>query len=160
MEDTTSRIDLTEFSEKIRELKSCIAETIVGQDIAVDLILTTILANGHVLIEGVPGVAKTLLAKLVAKLIDADFSRIQFTPDLMPSDVLGTTVFNMQKNSFDFHRGPLFGDVILDLICCTRKGFRRHLLNTIDLVLKLIVGHCDTACFGSTFARHSEPPAC
>jgi MoxR-like ATPase len=113
MEDTTSRIDLTEFSEKIRELKSCIAETIVGQDIAVDLILTTILANGHVLIEGVPGVAKTLLAKLVAKLIDADFSRIQFTPDLMPSDVLGTTVFNMQKNTFDFHRGPLFGDVIL-----------------------------------------------
>lgn len=113
MEETTSRIDLTEFSEKIRELKSCIAETIVGQDRAVDLILTTILANGHVLIEGVPGVAKTLLAKLVAKLIDADFSRIQFTPDLMPSDVLGTTVFNMQKNTFDFHRGPLFGDVIL-----------------------------------------------
>lgn len=113
MEETTSRIDLTEFSEKIRELKSCIAETIVGQDRAVDLILTTILANGHVLIEGVPGVAKTLLAKLVAKLIDADFSRIQFTPDLMPSDVLGTTVFNMQTNTFDFHRGPLFGDVIL-----------------------------------------------
>jgi len=113
MEETTSRIDLTEFSEKIRELKSCIAEVIVGQDKAVDLILTTILANGHVLIEGVPGVAKTLLAKLIAKLIDADFSRIQFTPDLMPSDVLGTTVFNMQTNAFDFHRGPLFGDVIL-----------------------------------------------
>ncbi len=108
-----SRIDLTEFSEKIRELKACIAEVIVGQDKTVDLILTTILANGHVLIEGVPGVAKTLLAKLIAKLIDADFSRIQFTPDLMPSDVLGTTVFNMQTNTFDFHRGPLFGDVIL-----------------------------------------------
>lgn len=113
MEETTSRIDLTEFSEKIRELKECISQVIVGQDKAVDLILTTILANGHVLIEGVPGVAKTLLAKLITRLIDADFSRVQFTPDLMPSDILGTTVFNMKTTAFDFHRGPLFGDVIL-----------------------------------------------
>lgn len=113
MEETTSRIDLTGFSQKINELKKCISEVVVGQDKAVDLILTAILANGHVLIEGVPGVAKTLMAKLISKLIEADFSRVQFTPDLMPSDILGTTVFNMKTSSFDFHRGPLFGDVIL-----------------------------------------------
>lgn len=75
--------------------------------------MTAILGNGHVLIEGVPGVAKTLLARLVARLIDADFSRIQFTPDLMPSDVLGTTVFNMKTGDFDFHRGPAFADIVL-----------------------------------------------
>ena len=79
----------------------------------VDLVLTAILANGHVLIEGVPGVAKTLLARLTARLIDADFSRVQFTPDLMPSDVLGTTVFNMKTNGFDFHQGPIFADIVL-----------------------------------------------
>ena len=83
------RTDLTLFGEKIEALKSQIASVIVGQEHTVDLILTAILANGHVLIEGVPGVAKTLLARLTARLIDADFSRIQFTPDLMPSDVLG-----------------------------------------------------------------------
>ena len=107
------RTDLTLFGEKIEALKSQIASVIVGQEHTVDLILTAILANGHVLIEGVPGVAKTLLARLTARLIDADFSRIQFTPDLMPSDVLGTTVFNMKTNEFDFHRGPVFADMIL-----------------------------------------------
>lgn len=86
---------------------------IVGQQQAVDLILTAILADGHVLIEGVPGVAKTLLARLVSKLIDTRFSRIQFTPDLMPSDVLGTTVFNMQTSQFDFHEGPVFSQLVL-----------------------------------------------
>ena len=89
-ENTEQRIDLTLFSEKIQGLKERIASVIVGQEQTVDLVLTAILANGHVLIEGVPGVAKTLLARLTARLIDADFSRIQFTPDLMPSDVLGT----------------------------------------------------------------------
>ena len=79
-----------------------------------DLVLTVVLANGHVLLEGVPGVAKTLLARLVARLIKADFSRIQFTPDLMPSDVLGTTVFNMKTNDFDFHQGPVFEMCIRD----------------------------------------------
>ncbi len=107
------RTDLTLFGEKIEALKSQIASVIVGQEHTVDLVLTAILANGHVLIEGVPGVAKTLLARLTARLIDADFSRIQFTPDLMPSDVLGTTVFNMKTNEFDFHRGPVFADMIL-----------------------------------------------
>ena len=90
-----------------------IAKVVVGQELTVDLLLTAILANGHVLIEGVPGVAKTLLARLVAKLVDADFSRVQFTPDLMPSDVLGTTVFNMKSGVFDFHPGPVFADIVL-----------------------------------------------
>ena len=112
-ENTEQRVDLTLFSEKIQELKDRIASVIVGQEQTVDLVLTAILANGHVLIEGVPGVAKTLLARLTARLIDADFSRIQFTPDLMPSDVLGTTVFNMKTNGFDFHQGPIFADIVL-----------------------------------------------
>lgn len=101
------------FTEKIRQLKESIGRVIVGQEQTVDLLLTAIIADGHVLIEGVPGVAKTLLARLVAKLIDTRFSRIQFTPDLMPSDVLGTTVFNMKTQSFDFHQGPVFADIVL-----------------------------------------------
>lgn len=112
-ENIEKRVDLSLFSEKIQELKEQIASVVVGQEQVVDLVLTAVLANGHVLIEGVPGVAKTLLARLVARLIDADFSRMQFTPDLMPSDVLGTTVFNMKTNDFDFHRGPVFADIVL-----------------------------------------------
>lgn len=112
-ENTEKRVDLTLFSEKIQALKDRIATVIVGQEQIVDLVLTAVLANGHVLLEGVPGVAKTLLARLVARLIKADFSRIQFTPDLMPSDVLGTTVFNMKTNDFDFHQGPVFADLML-----------------------------------------------
>ena len=106
-------MDLTLFSEKIQALKDRIATVIVGQEQIVDLVLTAVLANGHVLLEGVPGVAKTLLARLVARLIKADFSRIQFTPDLMPSDVLGTPVFNMKTNDFGFHQGPVFADLVL-----------------------------------------------
>ena len=94
-------------------LKESIAKVVVGQEQTVDLLLTAVLANGHVLIEGVPGVAKTLLARLMAKLVDAEFSRVQFTPDLMPSDVLGTTVFNMKSGEFDFHPGPVFADIVL-----------------------------------------------
>ena len=112
-ENTEKRVDLTLFSEKIQALKDRIATVIVGQEQIVDLVLTAVLANGHVLLEGAPGVAKTLLARLVARLIKADFSRIQFTPDLMPSDVLGTTVFNMKTNDFGFHQGPVFADLVL-----------------------------------------------
>ncbi len=101
------------LQERIRLLKERIASVIVGQRQTVDLLLTAILADGHVLLEGVPGVAKTLLAKLTARLIDADFSRIQFTPDLMPSDVLGTSVLNMKEGVFEFHRGPVFANLIL-----------------------------------------------
>ncbi|MDR3093584.1 MAG: MoxR family ATPase [Bacteroidales bacterium] len=107
------RMDCAAFSAKVEELKAQIAGVIVGQQQSVDLILTALLANGHVLIEGVPGVAKTLMAKLTAKLIDADYSRIQFTPDLMPSDVLGTSVFNLKTNEFEFQKGPIFSEIVL-----------------------------------------------
>ena len=113
MESLENRIDLSEFSSKVKELKACISSVVVGQEEAVDLILTAILADGHVLLEGVPGVAKTLIAKLTAKLIDTEFARVQFTPDLMPSDVLGTSVFNLQSSKFEFHQGPIFSEIIL-----------------------------------------------
>lgn len=101
------------YNEKLQLIRQKIASIIIGQEFSTDLILTALLANGHVLIEGVPGVAKTLSARLVSKLVDATFSRIQFTSDIMPSDVLGTNVFNMGTNKFEFHRGPAFGDIIL-----------------------------------------------
>lgn len=101
------------YNSKIQEMRRIISTVIFGQEKTVDLLLTAILANGHVLIEGVPGVAKTLSARLLAKLIDAEFSRIQFTSDIMPSDVIGTNVFNMGTNQFEFHKGPAFGDIIL-----------------------------------------------
>jgi MoxR-like ATPase len=113
MEELTSRIDLTAFAAKVDELRAKIGEVIIGQEEAVDLLLTALLADGHVLLEGVPGVAKTLLAKLTAKLIQADFSRIQFTPDLMPSDVLGTSVFNLKTSEFEFVKGPVFSEIVL-----------------------------------------------
>ncbi|MDO4780087.1 MAG: MoxR family ATPase [Bacteroides sp.] len=101
------------FSDKISQLKQEIAKTVVGQEDNIEMILTAILANGHILIEGMPGVAKTLTTKLIAKLIDASFNRIQFTPDLMPSDVVGTTVYNMKEQEFSFHRGPVFANIVL-----------------------------------------------
>lgn len=107
------QLDLTAFSEKIGKLRDQVKSVIVGQQKATDLMLTCILADGHILLEGVPGVGKTLMARLIARLIDSRFSRIQFTPDLMPSDVLGTTVFNAKTSEFDFHEGPAFGDIIL-----------------------------------------------
>lgn len=103
----------TPCTTKIEALRDSIAQIIVGQTQATDLLLTSVIARGHVLIEGVPGVAKTLLARVMAQLIDARFSRVQFTPDLMPSDVLGTTVYNMKTGDFDFHPGPVFADVVL-----------------------------------------------
>lgn len=114
MEQTPSpRLDLAQFSAQVRQIKEEIARVVVGHNQVVDLLIAAILADGHVLLEGVPGVAKTLLAKLTARLIDARFSRIQFTPDLMPSDVLGTTVFNMKSSEFDFHQGPIFANMVL-----------------------------------------------
>ncbi len=112
-ENTQQRLDLTAFHQKIMLIRQQIGTVVVGQTNAVDLLLTAVLADGHVLLEGVPGVAKTLLAKILARLIDARFSRLQFTPDLMPSDVLGTTVFNVKNSEFDFHKGPVFADLVL-----------------------------------------------
>jgi MoxR-like ATPase len=107
------RTDLTVLNEAVLAIRSEIKKIIVGQDEMVKLILAALLADGHVLIEGVPGVAKTLTAKLVARSIDAGFSRVQFTPDLMPSDVLGTPVFNPKEASFEFKKGPVFSNLIL-----------------------------------------------
>ncbi|RZM06674.1 MAG: AAA family ATPase, partial [Pedobacter sp.] len=107
------RTDLSALNEAVMLIRNEIKKIIVGQDEMVKLILAALLADGHVLIEGVPGVAKTLTAKLVARSVNANFSRIQFTPDLMPSDVLGTPVFNPREASFDFKKGPIFSNVVL-----------------------------------------------
>ncbi len=108
-----SRIDFSELNEKINLLRKQMARVIVGQKEVVDLLLTALLADGHVLIEGVPGVAKTLMAKVLAQLIDAGFCRLQFTPDLMPSDVLGTSVFLPSSGKFEFRKGPAFTNILL-----------------------------------------------
>ncbi len=101
------------LNEAVNHLKSEIGKVIVGQEKMIDLLITGVLADGHILIEGVPGIAKTLSAKLLAKIIRVQFSRIQFTPDLMPGDVLGTSVFNPEKASFEFKRGPVFSNIVL-----------------------------------------------
>lgn len=107
------RTDLSKLSAAVEQVKATLAKIIVGQHESIDLLIAGILADGHILIEGVPGVAKTLTAKLIAKSIDARYSRIQFTPDLMPSDILGTSVFNPKTTDFEFKRGPIFGNIIL-----------------------------------------------
>ena len=109
----SSRLDLSSLKEGIDQIRQQLGTWIVGQETMIDLILTAILADGHVLLEGVPGVAKTLTAKLVAKVISVDFSRIQFTPDLMPSDVIGTSVFNAKTADFEFRQGPIFSNIVL-----------------------------------------------
>ncbi|MFT3945357.1 MAG: MoxR family ATPase [Agriterribacter sp.] len=109
----TSRTDLTQLHDAVMKMRAEIGKVIVGQEQMVKLIVAALLADGHVLIEGVPGVAKTLTARLVAKCIALHFSRVQFTPDLMPSDVLGTSIFNPKEGGFQFKRGPIFGNIVL-----------------------------------------------
>ena len=92
-----SRLDLSKLQESVLKIKEQLGTIIVGQKEMIDLLIASLLANGHSLIEGVPGVAKTITAKLLAKTMNIDFSRIQFTPDLMPSDILGTSIFDMKK---------------------------------------------------------------
>ncbi len=108
-----NRINLEKLNSAVEKIRTEIGKVVVGQKEAIDQIIIGLLSDGHILIEGVPGIAKTLTAKLFAKSISADFSRIQFTPDLMPSDVIGTTVYNMQNSVFEFKKGPIFGDIIL-----------------------------------------------
>lgn len=108
-----NRIPLEDLKESVENLKQQLSKVIVGQEGFVELLIAGLLSNGHVLIEGVPGVAKTITAKLFAKCLQTDFSRIQFTPDLMPSDVLGTSVFNMKTSDFEFKPGPVFSNIIL-----------------------------------------------
>ncbi len=107
------RIDINTLNNAVIDIRNEISKVIVGQHKMVDLLLIALLCDGHVLIEGVPGVAKTLTAKLLARIINTNFSRIQFTPDLMPSDVLGTSVFNPKEAEFEFKRGPIFSNIIL-----------------------------------------------
>ena len=115
MEETVfqQRTDLTKLNEAVNAIRDTVGKVIVGQHKMVDLMIAGLLSDGHILIEGVPGVAKTLSAKLLAKIIDVDFSRIQFTPDLMPSDVIGTSVFNPGEASFQFKSGPVFSNIVL-----------------------------------------------
>lgn len=108
-----NRIPLDGLKESVESLKDQLSRVIVGQENFVELLIVGLLSNGHVLIEGVPGVAKTITAKLFAKCLKTNFSRIQFTPDLMPSDVLGTSVFNMKTSEFEFKKGPVFSNIIL-----------------------------------------------
>lgn len=115
MEEQTfeNRVDLSALQASVDKIRDEVGKVIVGQDQMITLLITAILADGHVLIEGVPGVAKTLTAKLMANVISVDFSRIQFTPDLMPSDVLGTSVYNMKTSAFEFKAGPIFSNIVL-----------------------------------------------
>lgn len=108
-----NRLDLSTLEEKMNAVRQEIKKVIVGQDKMLDLLLVSLLTGGHSLIEGVPGTAKTITAKLLAKSIHAAFSRIQFTPDLMPSDVIGTSVLNLKTNEFEFKRGPIFAQIVL-----------------------------------------------
>lgn len=108
-----SRIDFSELSQSVQNIKTEIGRVVVGQHQLIEQMIVAILANGHVLVEGVPGVAKTLSAKLLAKTIDVGFSRIQFTPDLMPSDVLGTSIFLPGAAKFEFKKGPIFSNIVL-----------------------------------------------
>ena len=101
------RIQLDELRDAAVAVRAEIGKLVVGQREFVDLLIASLLAGGHVLVEGVPGIAKTLTAKLLAKTIAADYSRIQFTPDLMPSDVTGTTIYNMGNSEFEFTKGPV-----------------------------------------------------
>ncbi|WP_108808587.1 AAA family ATPase [Aquimarina spinulae] len=108
-----NRIDLSELQQSVEKLKVELAKVIVGQQDFIELLIVSLLSNGHVLIEGVPGIAKTVTAKLFAKTLKTDFNRIQFTPDLMPSDVLGTSVLNMKTSDFEFKKGPIFSNMVL-----------------------------------------------
>lgn len=104
---------VAELNSKLNEIRAEIAKVIVGQKQVIDLLMIGLLCDGHLLLEGVPGVAKTLAAKLLAKIIDVNFSRLQFTPDLMPGDVIGTSVFNPKEGAFYFKPGPVFSNIVL-----------------------------------------------
>lgn len=113
MDQFESRVDLQSVKSFADAIKKQIATIVVGQEQMVELMIVAVLSKGHILIEGVPGIAKTLTAKLLSKSIDTEFSRIQFTPDLMPSDVLGTSIYNPKDSSFSYRKGPIFSNIVL-----------------------------------------------
>ena len=105
--------ELVEFNQKASEIREEVQKVIIGQAEVVELFLVSLFTKGHILIEGVPGIAKTLLSRMLAKTISSEFARIQFTPDLMPSDIIGTSVFDLKKSEFNFKEGPIFSNMIL-----------------------------------------------
>jgi MoxR-like ATPase len=108
-----SRFDIGPFNEKISRLEEGLKKLIVGQEEMIRLVLTAMIGGGHVLLEGPPGLAKTMTARLLSNMLGLKFSRLQFTPDLMPSDILGTSIFNFQTSTFDFKEGPIFAQFVL-----------------------------------------------
>src|SRR5260221_8399711 len=117
MTQSPSQSQAATMNQAMREVASRLYEqarrVLVGQDEAMELLIVALLSRGHVLLEGVPGTAKTLMAKTLARLVEADFRRIQFTPDLMPSVVVGTVVFDVQTSAFNLKRGPIFSQIVL-----------------------------------------------
>lgn len=111
--DFNNRIPLEALQKAVSDIKAELSKVIIGQENFIELLIVSLLVDGHVLIEGVPGVAKTITAKLFAKTLKTDFSRIQFTPDLMPSDILGTSIFNVKSSEFEFKKGPIFSNIVL-----------------------------------------------
>jgi MoxR-like ATPase len=109
----SSGLNLGFINQKVTSTREEIGKYVIGQHDMVDLLLISIFSNGHVLLEGVPGVAKTLTAKVLSKTLSVDFARIQFTPDLMPSDVIGTSVYNLKNSEFTFKKGPVFSNIVL-----------------------------------------------
>ncbi len=112
-QNNENRINLQPVLDNVEKIKANIGQVVIGQHFVIDLLIIALLSEGHVLIEGVPGLAKTLTAKLLAKSIDHDFNRIQFTPDLMPSDITGSMIYNNSNNQFEFRKGPIFAGIIL-----------------------------------------------
>ncbi|QCR22689.1 MoxR family ATPase [Pontibacter sp. SGAir0037] len=113
LEGLETQTDFSALHEAVEGIQTELRKVIVGQQQFIDLLLVALLSDGHVLIEGLPGIAKTLTAKMLARTVDVDFNRIQFTPDLMPSDVLGTSVFHPGSASFEYKKGPIFSNLVL-----------------------------------------------
>ena len=111
--ENNMQVGLERMRFSVTEVKRELGKVIVGQSHMIDLLLASLFTGGHVLIEGVPGIAKTLTAKLLAQTINLGFSRIQFTPDLMPTDVTGTSIFNVKQSEFEFKKGPIFSNIVL-----------------------------------------------
>lgn len=138
-----SRIDMSELQRSMNAVRAELKKVIVGQHKLIDYLLVAMLSDGHVLIEGVPGVAKTMAVKLLSKALDVKFSRIQFTPDLMPSDILGTSVFDLKKSEFEFRKGPVFSNLILiDEVNRAPAKTQAALFEVMDERQVTIDGHC------------------
>ncbi|MBK9203154.1 MAG: MoxR family ATPase [Candidatus Obscuribacter sp.] len=125
-------------------LKDALNNTIVGQEMVIDQLLTAILADGHVLLEGVPGTAKTLLVKTIANLVGADFGRIQLTPDMLPSDIVGTSVYDLNTRTFAMRKGPIFTSLLLaDEINRTPPKTQSALLEAMEERQVTLDGHTE-----------------